>query len=249
MKPRSFGLLDKEGKRVDGRGPNDLRPVRIECGIIKRADGSTLFEQGKTKVIAAVYGPRGVVPKHQEIPNRALLRCRYSMLPFSTEERKQPAPTRREIELSRVVREALEASIFTEKYPRTEIAVYVEVLNADAGTRCAAISAGSVALANAGIALRDLVSSCAVGKVEGKLVLDPCGEEDNYGEADLAVAMMPQFNEMTLLQLDGKLTREELNHGMEMAFEASRKIYVKQMEALKDQYVRVSEAVGGGKVE
>lgn len=240
-------LFDEEGRRVDGRDLNELRPIKIQCGIIDRADGSAYAEQGKTKALAAVYGPRGVVPRHQELPGRALIRCTYRMLPFSTEERKHPAPTRREVEISRFVREAMRTAVFTENYPRTAIDVFVEVLNADAGTRCASINAASVALADAGIALRDLISSCALGKVEGKLILDPCGVEDNYGEADLALAIMPQFNEIALLQMDGKLSRTELNEGMNLAFEACRKIYVKQKEALKERYVRTTEAVKGEK--
>lgn len=236
-------LFDDEGRRIDGRGLDELRPTKIQCGVIRRANGSAYVEQGRTKVIAGIHGPRGVIPKHQELPGRALIRCRYEMLPFSTEERKRPAPTRREIEISKFVREALRAAVLTENYPRTVIDVFVEIVNADAGTRCTAINAASVALADAGIALRDLISSCALGKVEGKLVLDPCGAEDNYGEADLALAIMPQFNEIALLQMDGRLTQTEFNESMNLVFEACRKIYVKQREALKKRYVRTTEAV------
>ncbi|HID90756.1 TPA: exosome complex exonuclease Rrp41 [Candidatus Bathyarchaeota archaeon] len=238
-------FFDEQGRRVDGRAPDELRPVEVKCGVVKRANGSAYVRQGNTKVIVAVYGPRAVIPRHQELPGRALIRCQYQMLPFSTEERKQPAPTRREVEISKVVRDALKATVFTGNYPRTVIDIFIAVVNADAGTRCAAINAASVALADAGIALKDLTSSCAVGKVEGKLILDPCGVEDYYGEADVAIAIMPQSNEITLLQMDGRLTKEEFNKALNIVFEACRKIYVRQREALRERYVRIAEAVRG----
>ena len=128
-------LIREDGLRHDGRRPDELRPIRMEVGMLKNADGSALVQFGKTKVIAAVYGPREIHPKHLTLPDRALIRCRYHMAPFSTSERKSPAPSRREIELSKVIREALEATIFTEYFPRTTIDVFIEVLQADGGTR------------------------------------------------------------------------------------------------------------------
>jgi exosome complex component RRP41 len=73
------------------------------------------------------------------------------MAPFSVQERKSPAPSRREIELSKVIRESLQPSVFMEYYPRTMIDVFIEILQADGGTRCASITAASLALADAGI--------------------------------------------------------------------------------------------------
>ena len=75
-------LIKKDGTRLDGRKPDELRPVRMEVGVLKNADGSALVEMGRTKVIAAVYGPREIHPKHLTLPDRAILRCRYHMAPF-----------------------------------------------------------------------------------------------------------------------------------------------------------------------
>lgn len=244
MKSEGHKFFDEKGRRLDGRALDELRAIKIECRPLKRADGSAYMEQGRTKLVVAAYGPRKVRLRFQELPDRAFVTCNYSMLPFSTAERKRPIPTRREYEISAVVGNALEAAIFTENYPRAGIDIYVVITNADAGTRCVSISAASVALANAGIALRDIVSSCAVGKVGGKLVLDPCGDEDNYGEADLALAIMPQLNEITLLQMDGQMTKDEFKKALDMALEACRKIYVEQKEALKGRYEQVTKAVG-----
>jgi exosome complex component RRP41 len=234
-------LLDKNGLRVDGRRLDELRPLKLEVGILDKADGSAYIEHGKNKILAAVYGPREAQPRHIALADRAVLRCRYHMAPFSTEERKSPAPSRRELELSKVIREALEPSIMSEYFPRATIDIFIEVLQADAGTRCAGITAASLALADAGIPMRELVAGCAAGKVEGKVVLDLSDVEDKKGDADLPVAFMPKSNVIGLLQMDGSLTEDEFNQALDMAVEACRKIYEMQREALRQKYHVVKE--------
>lgn len=234
-------LIKKDGTRLDGRKPDELRPVRMEVGILRNADGSALVEMGRTKVIAAVYGPREIHPKHLTLPDRAIIRCRYHMAPFSTTDRKSPAPSRREIELSKVIREGLESVVFTELYPRTTIDVFIEVLQADGGTRTAGITAASLALADAGIPMKDLVAGVAVGKVNGVLVLDINEVEDEYGEADMPVAMMPSFGEITLLQLNGVLTPEEFEEALKLAEKGIRQLYEHQKEALRKKYTLQEE--------
>jgi exosome complex component RRP41 len=236
-------LIDKDDIRIDGRKLNELRPTKIEVGILGNADGSAYIEQGKNKILAAVYGPKEVHPRHLALPDRAVLRCRYHMAPFSVDERKSPAPSRREIELSKVIREALEPSIFVEYYPRTSIDIFIEVLQADGGTRCAGITTASLALADAGIPMRDLVAACAAGKVEGRLVLDLMDAEDKAGEADVPLALMPNLNAITLLQMDGSLTIEEFETVINLALEGSKQLYTLQKETLKSKYVAVKEEV------
>lgn len=236
-------LLKEDGTRIDGRKPDELRPVKITVGVLKNANGSALVEYGATKVIAAVYGPREALPRYISMPDRAVLRVRYHMAPFSTEERKSPAPTRREIELSKVIREALEAVVFTHMFPRTGIDVFIEVLQADGGTRTAGLTAASLALADAGIPMKDLVIGVAIGKVNGVLVLDINGLEDQYGEADLPVGIAPNLGEIVLFQLNGVLTLEELKIALEMAFKAAEHIYKVAKEALHRKYMKVFEEV------
>jgi len=229
-------LIDSNGLRVDGRRIDELRPIKLEVGVLDKADGSAYIEHGKNKILAAVYGPREAHPKHIALADRAVVRCRYHMAPFSTEERKSPAPSRRELELSKVIRESLEPSIMSEYFPRATIDIFIEVLQADAGTRCAGITSAALALADAGIPMKELVAGCAAGKIEGKVVLDLSDIEDKQGEADLPVALMARSNVVTLLQMDGSLTADEFNQAFEMATEACRKIYEMQREALKTKY-------------
>ena len=229
-------LIDSNGLRVDGRRIDELRPIKLEVGVLDKADGSAYIEHGKNKILAAVYGPREAHPKHIALADRAVVRCRYHMAPFSTEERKSPAPSRRELELSKVIRESLEPAIMSEYFPRATIDIFIEVLQADAGTRCAGITSAALALADAGIPMKELVAGCAAGKIEGRVVLDLSDIEDKQGEADLPVALMAKSNVVSLLQMDGSLSADEFNQAFEMATEACRKIYEMQREALKTKY-------------
>ncbi len=230
-------LIDENGLRHDGRKPDELRPIKMEVGVLNNANGSAYVEFGKTRVIAAVYGPREPTQKHIVLPHRAVLRCRYHMAPFSTEERKSPAPSRREIELSKVIREALEPVVMSELYPRTSIDIFVEVISADGGTRTAAVNAASLALADAGIPMKDLVAAVAVGKVDGVIVLDIDEVEDNYGEADMPIALAPSLNAITLLQLNGVLTPSEFNEALKLGLKGINEIYRIQKEVLRNKYL------------
>ena len=239
-------LLTPDGLRIDGRRPNELRPLKITAGALHQADGSAYVEWGANKVMAAVYGPREVHPRHLQENNKAIVQCRYNMAAFSVDERKRPGLDRRSQEISKVIAEAFESAIFAEEYPRTSVDVYIEVLQANAGTRCAGLVAASVALADAGIPMVDLLPAVAVGKVAGKVVLDLKKEEDNFGEADLPMALVPQSGRLVLLQMEGHLTRAELSEALDMGVAGCRQIYEVMKQALRDRYqVSGSDSRGG----
>jgi exosome complex component RRP41 len=213
-KPRTRKITKKtpkveEWKRKDGRTFDQLRDITIETGVLPNADGSAYIEMGKNKIICGVFGPREMHPKHQAKPNEAVLKCRYHMSPFSVDPRRSPAPSRRDQEITMVMRSALEPAVFLERYPRASIDVYIEVLQADGGTRCASINAASVALVDAGIPMRDLVSACAAGKMDDHIIVDLGDYEDKKGQSDLPVAYMPKLNKITLLQMDGILKQRD----------------------------------------
>ncbi len=228
-----------KGKRHDGRKFDELRPIKIEAGVLQRADGSCYLEWGKNKIMAAVYGPREMHPKHNQETTQAVLRCRYNMAPFSVDDRKKPGPDRRSTEISMVIREALERVVFLNHFPTSVVDVFMEVLQADAGTRCAALTAGAVALADAGIPMRDLVVACAAGKAGGEIILDLDQLEDNFGEGDMPIAYVPSKDEMVLLQLDGDFTKEELEKAKAYGIQGCKAVYELQKKALKDKYAKL----------
>ncbi len=233
---KEMKLIDANGVRLDGRRANELRPVRIEAGVLKRADGSAYIEWGGNKVLAAVYGPREAHPRHIQDPARALVQCRYNMAPFSVSDRKRPGPDRRSIEISKVISEAFSSVVFKEQFPRTSVDIFIEVLQADAGTRCAGLTAASVALADAGVPMRDLVAACASGKIGGVVCLDLNKEEDNFGDADCPMAVVRGTGEIVLLQMDGHLTYDEFQKAMELSLGAAEKLFELQRDALRRKY-------------
>ena len=237
-KPEKF--IDENGLRLDGRRINEIRPMKMEIGVLSRADGSCYLEWGNNKVLAAVYGPRELHPRRLQKADSALIRYRYNMAAFSVEDRIRPGPSRRSIEISKVSREAFEPVVLTHLYPGAVIDVFAEVLQADAGTRTAAINAASLALADAGIPMKGLISACAVGKVDGQMVLDLNKPEDNYGDADIPMAMTSD-GEITLLQMDGDVTQEEFKTAIEMCKDGCRQILAMQQETLRNKFSKLED--------
>jgi exosome complex component RRP41 len=226
-----------DGKRSDGRALDELRKIRIEVGVIPEADGSAYIEWGGNKILCGVHGPRECIPRHEASPFRALVKCRYSMSPFaSLEEHGRSGPSRRSTELSKVIREVFENLIMAEEFPNTQIDIYLDVLQAEGGTRTASITAAAVALANAGIPMRDLVSAVSVGKADGELLVDLGKIEDNFGQSDMPVAFSSRDKKILLLQMDGLLTKEEIKRALHMAQEATAKISDIQRASLKKFY-------------
>ena len=146
-------------KRLDGRKFDELRPIRAEVGIIPNADGSALFAHGDTVAIAAVYGPKKLHPQHLQDPQKGLIRLNYNMLPFSVTERARPGPNRRSKEIGMVSAQALASVVDLERFPSAVIDVEVMILQANASTRCAGINAAAMALAQAGVVMKEMVSS------------------------------------------------------------------------------------------
>ncbi|MBD3210013.1 exosome complex exonuclease Rrp41 [Candidatus Micrarchaeota archaeon] len=226
-----------DGKRIDGRTPEETRSIRIEAGILNEADGSAYIEWGGNKIICGVYGPRECIPRHEASPYRSIVKCRYMMSPFaSLEEHGRSGPSRRSTELSKVIRETFENLIISERFPNTQIDIFIDVLQASGGTRTASVTAAAVALVNAGIPMKDVVSSVAVGKAGDELIVDLNKEEDNQGQSDVPIAMSHQDRKILLLQMDGLLTRDEIAKMVEMAEKTCDNIYDMQSAALKKIY-------------
>ncbi len=225
-------------KRKDGRAYNAIRNMKIEVGILNNADGSAYIECGNNKILVGVYGPRELHSKKHSKPDGAVLRCKYNMAPFSVTERKRPGNDRRSTEISKLISEAITPCIFLEKYPRASIDISIEVLEAEGGTRCLGIVGASLALADAEIPMKDLISACAVGKIDDHIILDLSEKEDQTGQADMPVAIMPRTGEITFLQMDGHLTENEFDEALELAYAGCEFINQLQKEALVNKYKR-----------
>jgi exosome complex component RRP41 len=227
-------------ERFDGRKLDELRPIEAKVGIIKNATGSAMFKIGETIAYAAVYGPRELYPKFLQNPEKGVLRCNYNMMPFSgSGERVRPGQNRRAREISLVTEKALLPVINLNEFPNAVVDVFIELPQTDAGSRCAGICAASLALADAGISMKDLVTAVAVGKVDDKVVTDLNYVEEAYEDgpvADIPVAIIPSTGEISLLQMDGEISKEDLFAAIEAAKVASKKILEIQRTALKQKF-------------
>lgn len=230
--------LIENGKRTDGRKPEDLREMKMEVNVISAADGSAKVSFGSTVAYASVYGPRELFPRFMQESDTGILRTRYNMAPFSVDDRKSPGSDRRSQEISKVMRHALHPVLFLQDFPKVTVDAFVEVVQADGSTRVTGINAASIALVAAGIPMRNMVTAVSVGKADGTLIADLNGKEDNFGEADMGFAMVPDTGEVTLLQMDGILTKEEISHLLKMAESSCKKILEKQKETLREYYRR-----------
>jgi len=244
-------------KRLDGRKFDETRPIEAKAGIIKKADGSAYFKIGKTFAYAAVYGPRELHPRFLQNPKRGILRFSYQMMPFSgMGERIRPGPNRRAKEISMVSEKALNEVVNIEDFPSSVVDIVVELPQADAGSRCAGICAASIALADAGISMKDMVAAVAAGVVDNTVVLDLDYKEEHYPEfatgkidsehvADIPVACIPSTGEVTLLQMDGIISKEQLIKAVELAKKKCAEIAEIQRQALKDRFLKAEDVQGG----
>lgn len=223
-------------KRFDGRKFDEIREMEAKINVVKNADGSALFRFGDTIAIAAVYGPKPLHPQHLQDPRKGMLRCVYDMLSFSVTERKRPGPSRRSQEISKVTEWALSSVVDLESCPNTVVDVHIIVLQADASTRCAGINAASLALAQAGTSMKELVSAVSIGKVDNKIVVDLSKEEEDYkegkGSTDIPFAFTKSGN-ISLLQLDGNISPDELKEAIKFGKTACKEVYEVQKKALK----------------
>jgi exosome complex component RRP41 len=225
-------------KRKDGRKFDEPRKIEAKVGIIKRADGSAMFKIGESIAYAAVYGPRELHPGHLQNPTKGKLRCNYNMMAFSgSGERVRPGPSRRSKEIGLVTEKALTSVLDLSQYSNMVVDVFIELLQTDSGTRCAGICAAAMALADAGIPMKDMVSSIAVGKIGDKIVVDLTKEEEDIeGAVDIAVAFAIRKESISLLQLDGIISKDDLNDALKAAKKVCEQIAKIQVEAIKKKY-------------
>lgn len=234
-------MAKKTFKRHDGREWNEPRPIQAKAGIIPQADGSGFFKIGDSTAYAAVYGPQELHPRFLQNPKKGILRCTYNMQPFSGPgTRGRPGPNRRAKEIGMVMGNALSPVVELEDYPNTVVDVHVEFIETDAGSRCAGICAAAIALADAGIKMKDTVTSLAVGHMDGNIVVDLDGIEEHYdGEvADIPLAVVPSTGEIGLLQMDGITDHKIFLEAVKTGKQEVVKIAEIQRQALIDSHLK-----------
>jgi ribonuclease PH len=211
--------------RVDGRGLQDLRPIKLELGYLEWAEGSVLFEMGQTRVLAAAsYEDRA--PRFLQGTGKGWVTAEYSMLPRATMERTprevgKGRPSGRTQEIQRLIGRSLRAVTDLSALGESTIWVDCDILQADGGTRTASITAGYIALALAVRSLKergglkreplvDTVAAVSCGIVGEERLLDLAYEEDARAEVDFNVVMTGSGK---LVELQGTAEGEPFSRG------------------------------------
>ncbi|XP_005395899.1 PREDICTED: exosome complex component RRP41 isoform X2 [Chinchilla lanigera] len=172
--------------------------------------------------------------RSRALPDRALVNCQYSSATFSTGERKRrPHGDRKSCEMGLQLRQTFEAAILTQLHPRSQIDIYVQVLQADGGTYAACVNAATLAVLDAGIPMRDFVCACSAGFVDGTALADLSHVEEAAGGPQLALALLPASGQIALLEMDARLHEDHLEWVLEAAAQAARDVHT-----LLDRVVR-----------
>jgi len=234
--------------RIDGRASDALRPVRITPHYLKTAEASALIEMGDTKVLCTAT-LENRAPAHLRDTGTGWVTAEYGMLPRSSQVRIPRERTRmagRSHEIQRLIGRALRSVFILDKFGERTITVDCDVLQADGGTRTAAITGGFVALGLAlkqmkeagqvtSILLRDYLGAVSVGIVEGQPVLDLCYLEDAQADVDMNVVMTGagQIVEVQGTAEKNCFTREQLNDLLDLAGQGVARLIQAQREVLE----------------
>ena len=229
----------------EGRRPNELRTLSIELDYLEQPHGAVLFAQGKTKVLCTAMIEEEI-PRWLKGSGRGWMTAEYSLLPASTGERVQREASRgkqggRTVEIQRLIGRALRAVVDFDELGERTVWLDCDVLQADGGTRCAAICGAWVAAKRAvdrfglGKALTDSVAAVSVGIVDGEPRLDLEYTEDSTAEVDMNVVMTGNgmLVEVQATAEQVPFSRPELDTLLELAADGIEQIGVRQYEALE----------------
>lgn len=244
--------------RSDGRGPRDLRPVVIEPRYLKYAEGSALISLGETKVLCSA-SVEEKVPPFLKGTGKGWVTAEYSLLPRSTKERTVREATKgrlsgRTHEIQRLIGRALRSVIDLAALGERTIWIDCDVLQADGGTRTAAITGGFIALTEAlaklveagaipYLPVQDFLAATSVGKVGGEILLDLAFEEDSNAQVDMNVVMTGkgQLVEVQGTAEGGTFSRGEMEEMLDLAWYGIEQLIKVQKEVLGNLAVRVGE--------
>ncbi|KAL3859094.1 hypothetical protein ACJMK2_009327 [Sinanodonta woodiana] len=235
-------LLSDQGFRIDGRKPKELRRIQCRLGVFKQADGSAYIEQGNTKVLAAVYGPHETAGgRGKALHDKVLVNCQYSMATFSTGERKRrPRGDRKSKEMTMHLQQTFNAAIMTSLYPRSQIDIYVEVLQSDGGNYCASVNAATLALIDAGIPMKDYVCACSASFVKDCPIVDINYLEESSGGPELIVATLPKSSQIVFLEMNSRLHEDNLSKVLDVAVKGTKDVYQVLDNAVRDHISEVA---------
>ncbi|KAG5175397.1 ribosomal protein S5 domain 2-type protein [Tribonema minus] len=219
-------FISLAGLRPDGRRAKEIRRIRCRLGVLREADGSAYLEMGQTKVIAIVKGPHEVSRRSDMLIDKAIVNCEFNLAPFAGSDRRKRRPTdRKTVEMAMSIKAVFEGAVMLELYPRTQIDLYIHLIQTDGGQLPASINAASLALTDAGISMRDMVVSCSAGHVDGQAVMDLNHMEQSHGGAYVPLAILPRGSEILLAKMEARLPLDIFQEVLATALEACRQVH------------------------
>jgi len=231
-------ILNDGGYRSDGRRQYELRDINIDFSSQGTADGSASVSHGLTQVLVSVFGPREAKMRSQTIHDRANINVEVSVAAFSSgERRRRGRADRRNLELVATIKSTFEPVIQTHLYPRSEINVYVQVVQQDGGLLQACINATTLALITAGIPLYDFVCAVTGGVHSVSPMLDLTTLEEN-DIPHVTIAVMPKTNRVTLVTMESRLHVDRFEELLKLAAEAGKVLHTEMKDAI-DRRTRV----------
>ncbi|KAH9298954.1 hypothetical protein KI387_030636, partial [Taxus chinensis] len=201
--PKPHGRLVQDGVRADGRQLLECRLAFLKTGAVNAAAGSAYAEFGSTRVMVSVFGPRES-KKAQIYSDTGRLNCSVSFTTFATPIRGRLSQGTEHKEYSAMLHKALEGAVMLNTFPKTTVDVFALVLESGGGDLPVVITCASLALADAGIMMFDLVTAVSVSSIGRDLIIDPTSEEENRQDGGLMVACTPSRNEITQLIINGE---------------------------------------------
>jgi len=227
-------LLSPDGIRLDGRFPHECRLNFLKTGALTAASGSAYVEIGQTKVLVSVFGPRESY-KAESFSGIGRLNCHVQFASFATPVRGKAIGTDVEKEFPVMMHKALEGAVMMHTFPKTTVDIFALVLQSGGGDLPAVISCASMALADAGIAMYDLVpavSVCCVGK---EILLDTTAEEEKWSDGEMLVSCMASRKEVTQLKVTGQWPGASTKDALNLAVDACTKLAGLMRTCLKEQ--------------
>lgn len=214
-------------------------------GVVSKADGSALFRQGNTQVLATIYGPKEPEEKSRTLHDRAIIQCEYSIAGFASGERKSKKTDKKTVELGMLIRQTFESVVMTALYPRSQIDIYVQVLQSDGGALSAAINATTLAMIDAGVPMRDFITSCSAAFISGTPLLDPNFVENTAGGPELLVAIEPKSQLVVSMEMESKLPMEMYERVAKLAIDGCNLIYRVLTDEVRDYTLQLYQARSG----
>lgn len=240
---RQNELYSPEGLRVDGRRWNELRHFACKINTHPNSsDGSSYVEQGLTKVTCLINGPMEPANRSQLSTLGATLSVNLNVTPFSSVDRKKHSKNERRIqEIVTSLKRTFEQSIIISKYPRTTIAINVQVLTMDGGLISSVTNAITLALIDAGIAMYDYISSVTAGFYDNTPLLD-LNHLEERDVSFLTIGVVGKSEKLALLLLENKIPLDELEKVLAIAVAGGHKIRdIMDKEVRKHGDIRLSK--------